>query len=118
MVPTKGLPLPFISYGGSALIVNMMGIGLLLNISRNAQVLPPEGRPPENREIRTGVHNNILEDGSRNLVADAKVKSNKTKSNMDNSAQIVRINPQDKATCSIKWSKGYGYKRYKLRGRK
>ncbi len=33
-LPTKGLPLPFISYGGSALIVNMMAIGLLLNISR------------------------------------------------------------------------------------
>ncbi len=32
--PTKGLPLPFISYGGSALIFNMVAIGLLLNISR------------------------------------------------------------------------------------
>lgn len=34
MVPTKGLPLPFISYGGSSLIVNMTAIGLLLNVSR------------------------------------------------------------------------------------
>jgi len=32
--PTKGLPLPFISYGGSALIFNMISVGLLLNISR------------------------------------------------------------------------------------
>jgi cell division protein FtsW len=32
--PTKGLPLPFISYGGSALIFNMTAVGLLLNISR------------------------------------------------------------------------------------
>lgn len=32
--PTKGLPLPFISYGGSALVFNMLSVGLLLNISR------------------------------------------------------------------------------------
>lgn len=35
-LPTKGLPLPFISYGGSALVVNMMLVALLLNISRIA----------------------------------------------------------------------------------
>jgi len=34
MLPTKGLPLPFISYGGSALLVNMAVVGLLLNYSR------------------------------------------------------------------------------------
>lgn len=34
-LPTKGLPLPFISYGGSALVFNMVAIALLLNVSRN-----------------------------------------------------------------------------------
>jgi cell division protein FtsW len=37
MVPTKGLPLPFMSYGGSALLVNMAVIGLLLRISKGEE---------------------------------------------------------------------------------
>jgi cell division protein FtsW len=34
LMPTKGLPLPFISYGGSALLINMAAIGILINISQ------------------------------------------------------------------------------------
>jgi cell division protein FtsW len=34
LVPTTGLPLPLVSYGGSALIANMAAVGLLLSVSR------------------------------------------------------------------------------------
>src|SRR5262247_2130572 len=33
LMPTKGIPLPFVSYGGSSLLLNLVGMGVLLNIS-------------------------------------------------------------------------------------
>lgn len=35
--PVTGVPLPFISYGGTALIINLVAVGILLSISREAQ---------------------------------------------------------------------------------
>jgi cell division protein FtsW len=36
MVPTKGIPLPMISFGGSSLLVTLTSLGILLNVSEHA----------------------------------------------------------------------------------
>jgi cell division protein FtsW len=35
-LPTTGLPLPFVSFGGTALMVNLISVGIILNISKSA----------------------------------------------------------------------------------
>ncbi|MDP6457020.1 MAG: putative peptidoglycan glycosyltransferase FtsW [Candidatus Marinimicrobia bacterium] len=39
MVPTTGLPMPFISFGGSGLVTNLLSIGILLNISMAKRIV-------------------------------------------------------------------------------
>jgi len=51
LLPTKGIPLPLVSFGGSSLLVSMIGMGILLNVSQHASAshvvtTVPEPVPP------------------------------------------------------------------------
>ncbi len=40
LLPTTGLPMPFLSYGGSSMFFSALGIGILLNVSRQTKYVP------------------------------------------------------------------------------
>jgi cell division protein FtsW len=44
LLPTKGIPLPFVSNGGSSMLVNLFAMGILLNITQHASAVSPDGR--------------------------------------------------------------------------
>lgn len=44
LLPPKGLTMPFFSYGGSSMLVNLMMVGLILNFSKNSLKIQNEGQ--------------------------------------------------------------------------
>ncbi|UJS18181.1 MAG: putative lipid II flippase FtsW [Candidatus Jettenia sp.] len=60
MMPTKGIPLPFVSSGGSSLLFSMVGIGILINVARYSA-------PGENLPVSVG-NMDSLQDTKNKLV--------------------------------------------------
>jgi cell division protein FtsW len=44
MLPVSGVPLPFLSVGGTSLVITMFGVGVVANIARQTAPSPPRGR--------------------------------------------------------------------------
>jgi cell division protein FtsW len=47
LLPVTGIPLPFVSFGGSALITTMLATGILVNVARQGR--PATSRPATSR---------------------------------------------------------------------
>lgn len=50
VIPFTGMPMPFLSYGGSSMLMTLIGVGILLNVSRDAAL----GRQVNRRQPTTG----------------------------------------------------------------
>jgi len=51
VMPFTGMPMPFLSYGGSSMLMTVIGVGILLNVSRDAAL----GQRPSRRQTSNGL---------------------------------------------------------------
>jgi len=79
LIPATGIPLPFMSYGGSAMIACMAAIGLLLNISRAS---PEKKAPYANFAFGWGNRRSRLPDSGGSRRSKTKQPSSRTKSSV------------------------------------
>jgi rod shape determining protein RodA len=52
LMPITGIPLPFLSYGGSNMVTNMAGVGLVLNVTKNRSLTGGYSTPQQEASLR------------------------------------------------------------------
>lgn len=60
VMPTKGIPLPFVSSGGSSLLFSMMGAGILINIARHREAEKHERVSTGEESAKEDTENRLL----------------------------------------------------------
>jgi hypothetical protein len=65
-IPFTGVPLPFVSYGGTSMLMTLAAVGLLLNISRFAHVQPVAVTPAAPAPAAGGWRARLLQTWRRN----------------------------------------------------
>jgi cell division protein FtsW len=70
LLPTTGLPLPFISYGGTALLINSATMGILLNISAQANASPVKKKSKKKKKSKDDEYKEALESQNIQLMID------------------------------------------------
>lgn len=78
ILPVTGKPLPFVSYGGSSMIVTMMSLGILLSVSEYGALRPRAVHPPRKRSEGArveGAHERWRDRGSRSPGAERRRSS-------------------------------------------